>query len=48
MKIAIVGSMVFTDNMLKIKKELEKLGYKVLVSGFAHVLHKNLFTEPYS
>lgn len=35
MKISICASMVFTEKMLEIKKELEKLGHEVFVSGFA-------------
>ena len=35
MTIAICTSMVFTEEMLSIKKELEKLGHTVFVSGFA-------------
>lgn len=36
MKIAICASMIFTEKMLEIKKELEKLGHEAVVSGFAH------------
>src|SRR3989338_620964 len=35
MKIAICGSMVFTDKMLEVKMQLEELGHHVFVSGFA-------------
>lgn len=35
MKITICGSMAFGEDMLKVKKELEKLGHEVLVSDFA-------------
>jgi len=35
MIIAICGSMVFTDQMLETKKELEKMGHTAFVSGFA-------------
>jgi len=35
MKIAICTSMVFTEKMLETKKELERLGHEVFVSGFA-------------
>ena len=35
MKIAICASMVFTEKMLEAKKELEKAGHTVFVSGFA-------------
>ena len=35
MKIAICGSMVFTDRMLEAKRELESSGHEVVVSGFA-------------
>lgn len=35
MKIAICTSMVFTEKMLKVKKDLEKLGHTVFVSSFA-------------
>ncbi|HBH46700.1 MAG: hypothetical protein A2445_00420 [Candidatus Jacksonbacteria bacterium RIFOXYC2_FULL_44_29] len=35
MKIAICASMVFTEKMLEIKKELEKLGHSAVVSSFA-------------
>lgn len=35
MKIAICTSMVFTEQMLKVKKDLEKLGHTIFVSGFA-------------
>ncbi|MBI3037116.1 hypothetical protein HYY73_05210 [Candidatus Woesearchaeota archaeon] len=35
MKIAICASMVFTERMLEIKKELEKMGHECFVSGFA-------------
>lgn len=34
MKIAICASMVFTEKMLEIKKELEKIGHECFVSGF--------------
>jgi nucleoside 2-deoxyribosyltransferase len=34
MKIAICTSMVFTEKMLETKKELERLGHEVFVSGF--------------
>jgi len=44
MKIAICGSMVFTDEMLEAKKKLEELGYTVFVSGFAES-HLNKNTE---
>lgn len=36
MKIAICGSMIFTEKMLEVKKELEKLGHNATVSGFAN------------
>ena len=35
MKIAIYGSMVFTEKMIQTKIKLEKLGHKIFVSGFA-------------
>lgn len=35
MRIAICASMVFTEQMLEVKKELEKLGHEAFVSGFA-------------
>ncbi len=35
MKIAICGSMVFTEKMLETKKALEKLGHVAFVSGFS-------------
>src|SRR3989338_9944793 len=35
MKIAICASMFFTEKMLDVKKELEKLGHDACVSGFA-------------
>ncbi|MBI2005499.1 MAG: hypothetical protein HYS80_01930 [Candidatus Aenigmarchaeota archaeon] len=35
MKIAICASMVFTEKMLEIKRELEKMGHECFVSGFA-------------
>lgn len=35
MKIAICGSMVFTDEMLKTKNQLEEMGHECFVSGFA-------------
>ena len=35
MKIAICGSMVFTDKMLEVKKQLETIGHTVLISRFA-------------
>lgn len=35
MKIAICGSMVFTDQLLEIKKALENMGYVAFVSSFA-------------
>ncbi|MEK6909625.1 MAG: hypothetical protein AABW61_00950 [Candidatus Aenigmatarchaeota archaeon] len=35
MKIAICASMVFTEKMLEIKSELEKIGHECFVSGFA-------------
>lgn len=35
MKIAICTSMVFTEKMLKTKKNLEKIGHKVFVSSFS-------------
>jgi len=43
MKIAICGSMVFTDEMLETKKKLEIIGHTVFVSGFADAhLGKNM------
>lgn len=35
MKIAICTSMVFSEKMIKIKADLEKLGHTVFISGFA-------------
>jgi nucleoside 2-deoxyribosyltransferase len=35
MKIAICGSMAFTDKMFEAKEKLEKLGHEAVVSGFA-------------
>lgn len=35
MKIAICGSMVFTEKMLEAQKRLEKLGHQAFVSAFA-------------
>ena len=35
MKVAICASMVFTEKMLEVKKELEKMGHECFVSGFA-------------
>jgi len=35
MKIGICASMVFTDNMLEIKKQLENMGHECFVSSFA-------------
>lgn len=35
MKIAICASMIFTEKMLEVKKELEKLGHEAYVSDFA-------------
>ncbi len=35
MKIAICGSMAFTDKMLEAKEALKKMGHSALVSGFA-------------
>ncbi len=35
MKIAICTSMIFTEKMLEVKKELEELGHTVYVSGFS-------------
>ena len=35
MKIAICASRFFTEKMLDVKKELEKLGHEAVVSGFA-------------
>lgn len=34
MKIAVCGSMVFTDKMIEVKHTLENLGYEVFVSNF--------------
>jgi hypothetical protein len=34
MKIAICGSMAFTDKMFEVKEQLEKLGHEAVVSGF--------------
>jgi len=34
MKIAICGSMAFTDKMFKVKAELENMGHSAVVSGF--------------
>lgn len=35
MKIAICTSMIFTEEMLRVKKDLESLGHVVFVSGFS-------------
>lgn len=35
MRIAVCASMVFAEKMLEVKKELERLGHEVFVSGFA-------------
>lgn len=43
MKIAICASMVFTEEMLKAKVQLEKLGHKIFVSSFAkHYVGKSV------
>ena len=36
MKIAICASMIFTEKMLEVKKELEDIGHEVLVSKFVN------------
>ena len=36
MKIAICGSMAFTEQMFQVKEKLEKLGHEAVVSGFGH------------
>ena len=41
MKIAICGSMAFTDKMFEVREQLEKLGHTAVVSGFGkHYLGK--------
>ena len=52
LKIALCASMVFTERMLEIKLELEKIGHEVFVSQFAEEYvgkserGKNFFNEP--